>query len=160
MELDWGDLILDQNKMKMDEITIFCPPGPLPLRKASSISSSGGGFGRGGICFCFVLPEGQVVVNCRVWTGRRPGAAPRTEAGAAGRVKGQGRGRRTVWCAQAKRAEMPATARREVNDGVVMTLSVGCVVTEARRDVYNGGKQSGRVRSRLSMYLLPKGSST
>lgn len=28
--------------------TIFCPPGPLPLRYDSSISESGGGFGRGG----------------------------------------------------------------------------------------------------------------
>jgi hypothetical protein len=31
--------------------TIFCPPGPLPFKNASSNSESGGGFGRGGICF-------------------------------------------------------------------------------------------------------------
>jgi hypothetical protein len=38
--------------------TIFCPPGPLPFKKDSSISSSGGGFGRGGIfwCFCSGVP--------------------------------------------------------------------------------------------------------
>lgn len=32
----------------MEVRTIFCPPGPEPLRKDSSISESGGGFGRGG----------------------------------------------------------------------------------------------------------------
>ena len=34
-----------------EALTIFCPPGPLPLRYDSSISESGGGFGRGGIDF-------------------------------------------------------------------------------------------------------------
>lgn len=34
--------------------TIFWPPGPLPFRKASSISDSGGGFGRGGRLFADV----------------------------------------------------------------------------------------------------------
>lgn len=33
--------------------TIFCPPGPLPFRKDSSISESGGGLGRGGRLWCF-----------------------------------------------------------------------------------------------------------
>lgn len=38
--------------------TIFCPPGPLPFRNDSSISSSGGGLGRGGK-FVFLLSKGE-----------------------------------------------------------------------------------------------------
>lgn len=38
--------------------TIFCPPGPLPFRNDSSISSSGGGLGRGGR-FVFLLSKGE-----------------------------------------------------------------------------------------------------
>ena len=41
--------------------TIFCPPGPLPLRKDSWISSSGGGLGREGICVFLVVREWVVV---------------------------------------------------------------------------------------------------
>lgn len=37
--------------------TIFWPPGPLPLRYDSSISESGGGFGRGGRFFKRMAPR-------------------------------------------------------------------------------------------------------
>lgn len=50
----WGGLGLGKRR------TIFCPPGPLPLRKDSCISSSGGGFGREGIWV--FLPLGACVV--------------------------------------------------------------------------------------------------
>lgn len=37
--------------------TIFCPPGPLPFRNASVISSSLISGGRGGICFANCIHE-------------------------------------------------------------------------------------------------------
>lgn len=42
--------------------TIFWPPGPLPFRNDSSISSSGGGFGRGGRFLLLDLRSGGLLV--------------------------------------------------------------------------------------------------
>jgi hypothetical protein len=50
-------------------LLIFCPPGPLPFRKDSSISVSGGGWGRGGRGT--PLRRGRRVVNAREGRGRR-----------------------------------------------------------------------------------------
>lgn len=42
--------------------TIFWPPGPLPFKNDSSISSSGGGFGRGGRFLLPALRSGGLLV--------------------------------------------------------------------------------------------------
>jgi hypothetical protein len=55
--------------------TIFWPPGPLPLTYDSSISDSGGGFGRGGRAFA---RETDVVVNVRMGNARGETALKRT----------------------------------------------------------------------------------
>jgi hypothetical protein len=43
--------------------TIFCPPGPLPFKKASVNSSSGKGGGRSGIFF-FIFHDEDVKARC------------------------------------------------------------------------------------------------
>lgn len=48
--------------------TIFWPPGPEPLRYDSSISDSGGAFGRGGRAF----PAHNEVVDVKGLTSRVP----------------------------------------------------------------------------------------
>ena len=72
--------------------TIFCPPGPLPLTKNSSISDSGGGLGRVGICLALGLGEVvKVAVGVGgVWMGRR------VVGKALWKSRGQGMARRRV----------------------------------------------------------------
>jgi hypothetical protein len=55
--------------------TIFWPPGPLPLTYDSSISDSGGGFGRGGRAFA---RETDVVVKVRIGNANGETALKRT----------------------------------------------------------------------------------
>lgn len=52
--------------------TIFCPPGPLPWIKFSSISCSGGGLGRGGIAFFAAKAEVENTATA-VCSGNRQG---------------------------------------------------------------------------------------
>ena len=50
-----------------ERCTIFCPPGPLPLRYDSLRSLSGGGLGREGMDFCRI---GGVLLRKRDGWGR------------------------------------------------------------------------------------------